>query len=211
MGLSIITWEKKQLGNDVNKEKACTSLHWWFYNKDDSQLATVKALTHTHCSWIMRSFLKLLSWWSWREWLTENLFPLPICTYFFPFRGGGDSVRVLYSLIYESDYIEDKKNSILQVWSMQEKQEHQLCSWESKVHRKFTEVCCCQRKHLSKNLDLVSVVPLAAFNNNYIMCRNVEIFPPKTISKSKILWTKVENLLKYSVILDFPHGIFKIN
>ncbi len=117
--LSIITWEKKQLGNDVNKEKACTSLHWWFYNKDDSQLATVKALTHTHCSWIMRSFLKLLSWWSWREWLTENLFPLPICTYFFPFRGG-DSVRVLYSLIYESDYIEDKKNSILQVWSMQE-------------------------------------------------------------------------------------------
>jgi hypothetical protein len=28
--------------------------------------------------------------------------------------------RVLYSFIYESDYIEDKKNSILQVWSMQE-------------------------------------------------------------------------------------------
>jgi hypothetical protein len=91
------------------------------------------------------------------------------------------------------------------------KQEHQLCPWESKVHRKFTEVCCCQRKHLSKILDLVSVVPLAAFNNNYIMCRNVEIFPKNLFQREKSGELKVDNLLEYSVILDFPHGIFKIN
>jgi hypothetical protein len=143
-------------------------------------------LTHTHCSWIMRSFLKLLSWWSWREWLTENLFPLPICTYFFPLRGG-DSVRVLYSFIYESDYRRQKK---LNPSGMEHagKQEHQLCPWVSKVHRKFTEVCCCQRKHLSKNLDLVSVVPLAwRLSTTIILCVEMLKFSPKIYFKEQNL------------------------